>query len=49
MAHYTYRWLHIPTGKQGIMSDTFISRESFLSFLNSCNRTLPGRWQYWEA
>jgi hypothetical protein len=49
MKFFTYRWLHIPTGTGGIKSETFVSRESFLSFLNSCNRSLPGHWQYWEA
>ena len=49
MQFFTYRWIHIPTKTEGIKSDTFPSRESFLSFLNNCNRTLPGIWQYYEA
>ncbi len=49
MQYFTYAWIHIPTGTKGTKSDMFLSRERFLSFLNSCNRSLPGVWQYYEV
>jgi hypothetical protein len=49
MKTFTYRWLHIPTSTGGVRTIEFINRESFLSFLNGCNRCLPGHWQYWEV
>lgn len=49
MQFYTYNWLHIPTGTGGSKSMQFTDREAFLSFLNRCNCTLPGKWQYWEG
>jgi len=47
---WRYRWLHIPTGTQGLRAlDEDIDRDAFLALVNRWNAQQPGRWQYWAT
>ena len=51
MIKLTYKWLHIPTGKQGERAVEFkapsirAAQEQLFENLNDWQR--PGVWQYW--
>lgn len=49
MFEFKYHWLHIPTKKTGINTQTYVSKLEFLTKLDEYNRVMSGIWQYWSA
>lgn len=45
---FTYHWKHIPTGKKGVVTKTFISYEDFIDSINKWNIIGDGTWIYWR-
>lgn len=45
---YTYRWLHLPTGKTGVKVGEFTTPLSFYKALGLWNRMGAGKWLYTE-
>jgi len=42
---YSYKWLHLETGKTGTKTMEFTSRLEFLEAINRWNH--DDRWRYW--
>jgi len=46
MTEFEYHWHHIPTGKSGMSSQSFMGLWKFLEAMNGWNR--DPRWKYWS-